>query len=189
MFFETAAAWRGWLERHHDQATEVIVGFCKKGSGRPSIDWPQAVDEALCFGWIDSVRQRIDDISYSNRFTPRKPRSAWSAVNMAKVAELSRAGRMHPAGLAAFEAGRANAGDYSYEGAPPELGPDQLVVLKANAAAWEFFERQPASYRKAVISWVVKAKKPETAQRRLEALIDYSAAGRRLAQFARPVAR
>src|ERR1700675_2236652 len=107
-FFETAVAWRGWLERHHGNATEVVVGFYKKGSGRPSIDWPQAVDEALCFGWIDSVRQRIDDISYSNRFTPRKPRSAWSAVNIAKVAELSRAGRMHRAGLAAFEAGRAN---------------------------------------------------------------------------------
>jgi uncharacterized protein YdeI (YjbR/CyaY-like superfamily) len=110
LFFETPAAWRKWLEQHHDDATEVVVGFHKKATGRPGLDWSQAVDEALCFGWIDSVRQRIDDISYSNRFTPRKPKSAWSAVNIAKVAELTREGRMHSAGIAAFEAGQSRAG-------------------------------------------------------------------------------
>ena len=110
-------------------------------------------------------------------------------MNIAKVAELTREGRMHPAGIAAFEAGRSNSGDYSYEGATPEFTRDQLGVFRANAAGWTFFERQPASYRKAAISWVVKAKRPETVQRRLEALIGDSMAGRRLAQFTRPVAR
>jgi uncharacterized protein YdeI (YjbR/CyaY-like superfamily) len=188
-FFEAPAHWRAWLEKHHDDASEVLVGFYKKGSGQPSIDWPESVDEALCFGWIDGVRRRIDEVSYSIRFTPRKAKSVWSAVNVGRVAELTRAGLMHPAGLAAFERGKSNLAQYSYEGGDFVLSPDQLARLQADGQAWEFFQRQPASYRKAAISWVVKAKGAETAQRRLQALIDDSGAQRRLARFTSPTGR
>ena len=185
-FFETPAEFRAWLEANHATARELLVGFHKKGSGRRSITWPEAVDEALCFGWIDGVRRRVDDERYSIRFTPRQRRSTWSAVNIARVKELEREGRMHPAGLAAFAA-RADerSAVYAYEqrhGAT--LDEAQLREFRANEAAWAFFESQPPSYRKAAVWWVVSAKKGETKKKRLATLIDDSARGRRVAPLA-----
>jgi uncharacterized protein YdeI (YjbR/CyaY-like superfamily) len=179
-FFATPADFRAWLEAHHDTAQELWVGFYRKGSGKPSITWPEAVDEALCFGWIDGVRRRIDDTSYTNRFTPRRARSTWSTVNVNRVAELIRLGRMQPAGLAAFEkrtAGRS--GIYSFEQeAAPALDDVQEQRFRANAAAWDFFQREPAWYRRTAVWWVVSAKREETRLRRLAQLIDDSEHGR-----------
>ncbi|HKG92040.1 MAG TPA: YdeI/OmpD-associated family protein [Gemmatimonadaceae bacterium] len=187
-FFATPADFRAWLERHHDTGRELLVGFYKKGAGKPSITWPESVDEALCFGWIDGVRRSIDDESYSIRFTPRKPRSNWSAVNVARVAALTKAGRMHPAGLAAFEA-RApeRTGIYAYEQrTTAELSPADEKRFRANKKAWAFFESQPPGYRHLALWWVVTAKKEETRQKRLATLIDDSANGRRLHGLAQP---
>ncbi len=153
--------------------------------------WPEAVDEALCFGWIDGVRKSIDETSYANRFTPRKSRSTWSAVNIKRVRELVAEGRMRPAGLRAFAA-RADdkSGTYSYEQRDAvELGDAYERQFRAKHAAWDFFQAQAPSYRKAAIWWVVSAKKEETRQRRLTALIDDSAAGRRIASLIPPSAR
>lgn len=187
IFFPDAAAWRAWLEPHHESAGEVRVGFYKKGSGRPSITWPESVDAALCFGWIDGVRNRIDDVSYAIRFTPRKPRSIWSDVNVARVAELVQAGLMHPAGLAAFERRTsARAGIYSYEQREePALDPAHEATFRADSAAWEFFQSRPASYRRAALWWVASAKQEPTRLRRLATLIDDSAHGRTVPQFTR----
>jgi uncharacterized protein YdeI (YjbR/CyaY-like superfamily) len=178
-FFATPADFRAWLERHHESHSELIVGFHKRGSGRPSITWPEAVDQALCFGWIDGVRRRIDDASYSIRFTPRKARSTWSAVNIKRMKELVEEGLVAPAGMAAFER-RADdrSAIYSYEQRKAaELEPDQERRLRADERAWAFFEAQPPSYRRAAIHWVTTAKKPETRERRLAQLIECSAAG------------
>jgi uncharacterized protein YdeI (YjbR/CyaY-like superfamily) len=177
MFFETPAAFHAWLAQRHDSEQELWVGFYKKGSGRPSITWPEAVDEALCFGWIDGLRKTIDEASYRIRFTPRKPTSTWSAVNIRRVAELSAQGRMQPAGLAAF-AQRADAKSaiYSYEQRhTAELGEEFEQAFRANAQAWAFFQSQPAWYRRMVAWWVISAKKEETKRRRLATLIDDSA--------------
>jgi uncharacterized protein YdeI (YjbR/CyaY-like superfamily) len=178
-FFATPADFRAWLERHHESHSELIVGFHKRGSGRPSITWPEAVDQALCFGWIDGVRRRIDDASYSIRFTPRKARSTWSAVNIRRMKELVEEGLVAPAGLAAFER-RADdrSAIYSYEQRKAaRLEPDQERRLRADERARAFFEAQPPSYRRAAIHWVTSAKKPETRDRRLAQLIECSAAG------------
>ena len=178
-FFATPADFRAWLERHHESDSELIVGFHKRGSGRPSITWPEAVDQALCFGWIDGVRRRIDDASYSIRFTPRKARSTWSAVNIKRMKELVDGGLVAPAGLAAFER-RADdrSAIYSYEQRKAaKLEADQERRLRADERAWAFFEAQPPSYRRAAIHWVTSAKKPETRDRRLAQLIECSAAG------------
>ena len=191
VFFATPADWRAWLEEHHAGEREVLVGFWKKGSGRPSITWPESVDEALCFGWIDGVRRRIDDESYSIRFTPRKARSIWSAVNIARVAELTEQGRMQPAGLAAF-ARRSDdrSGIYSYERDDAAVLPEAYERrLRENAAAAEFFDRQPPSYRKVALHWVSSAKKEETRLRRLDQLVAESAQGRRLKQFVSPTGK
>jgi uncharacterized protein YdeI (YjbR/CyaY-like superfamily) len=179
-FFATPVDFRAWLERHHESHSELIVGFHKRGSGRPSITWPEAVDQALCFGWIDGVRRRIDDTSYSIRFTPRKARSTWSAVNIRRMKELLDEGVVVPAGLAAFE-GRTDerTAIYSYEQRKAaKLEPDQERRLRADERALAFFEAQPPSYRRAAVHWVTIAKKPETRERRLEQLIECSAAGR-----------
>jgi uncharacterized protein YdeI (YjbR/CyaY-like superfamily) len=179
-FFATPADFRAWLERHHESDSELIVGFHKRDSGRPSITWPEAVDQALCFGWIDGVRRRIDDASYSIRFTPRKARSTWSAVNIKRMKELVEEGLVAPAGLAAFER-RADdrSAIYSYEQRKAaKLEPDQERRLRADEHAWAFFEAQPPSYRRAAIHWVTSAKKPETRDRRLAQLIECSAAGK-----------
>lgn len=186
-FFETPAAFRAWLEAHHDKERELVVGYWKVGSGRPSMTWPESVDEALCFGWIDGVRRRIDDASYSIRFTPRKPRSHWSAVNVGRVEALSREGRMRPTGLKAFEERVAQrTGVYSYEQAEePTLPPEMEKRFRARRKAWTFFQAQAPSYRRTATHWVASAKKEETREKRLAELIGCSDEGRRLPQFTR----
>ncbi len=180
-FFSSASAFREWLEAHHATERELLVGFFKKGSGEPSMTWPESVDEALCFGWIDGVRKRIDDRSYTIRFTPRQPRSTWSKVNISRARELIEHGRMRPAGSAAFEARRENrSGVYSYEQRRPELEPPYDQLLRRDEAAWEFFQSQPPSYRKAVSWWIVSAKREDTRLRRLEKLRAHSARGQRI---------
>ncbi len=179
-FFATPAEFRAWLEAHHDQASELWVGFYKKGSGVPSITWPESVDEALCFGWIDGIRKSLDEERYVIRFTPRKPKSNWSNVNIKRVAELTKLGRMTPAGLKAFEE-RDTKRDYSYEETRSRsFTPEQEKTFRANKKAWTFFEQQPPGYRKTLIYWVTSAKKEETQKARLEKLIAECAAGRRL---------
>lgn len=186
-FFAAPEAFRAWLEQHHADAKELLVGFHKVGSGRPSITWPQAVDEALCYGWIDGVRRRVDDTSYTIRFTPRKPRSIWSTVNINRVAELTEQGRVRPAGLAAFEKRvEARSSVYAYEQRDnATLDPADEQQFRANESAWAFFEAQPPSYRRTALWWVISAKKDETRRKRLATLIDDSAHGRTLAQLTR----
>ncbi|MGN6758668.1 MAG: YdeI/OmpD-associated family protein [Thermomicrobiales bacterium] len=187
-FFATPAEFRAWFEEYHERAQELLVGFYKKGSGRPSITWPEAVDEALCFGWIDGVRRSLDDASYVIRFTPRKPRSTWSAVNIKRVEELTAQGRMRPAGLAAF-AKRAEdrSSIYAYEQREnAQFAAADEEHFRANRAAWEFFQVQPAWYRRTAIWWVISAKRGETKQKRLATLIADSAQGRTIAQLTRP---
>jgi uncharacterized protein YdeI (YjbR/CyaY-like superfamily) len=178
-FFATSAEFRAWLERHHDSATELVVGFHKRGSGRPSMTWPESVDQALCFGWIDGVRRRIDDASYSIRFTPRKQRSIWSAVNVKRMGELTEQGLVAPAGVAAFERRSDDrTAIYSHEQRKQaRLEPDHEQRLRANEQAAAFFDAQPPWYRRAAIHWVTSAKKPETRDRRLNQLVECSAAG------------
>lgn len=183
-FFKKPADFRKWFEAHHESETELWVGFYKKDSGKASITWPQSVDEALCFGWIDGVRKRIDEISYKIRFTPRRQRSIWSAVNIKRVTELSEQGLMQPAGLKAFAARQENrSGIYAYEQRSAEL-PDQYAKqLKKNVAAWTFYLAQPPGYRKLVNWWVLSAKREETRLKRLAELIDDSKNERRLRQL------
>ncbi len=178
-FFATPAEFRSWLEKHHAGATELVVGFHKKGSGRPSMTWPESVDEALSYGWIDGVGRRLDETSYTVRFTPRKARSIWSNRNIARVEELTRLGRMRPGGLAAFEArSEERSGVYSFEQErPARLAAAYERQLRADPLAWEHFRSQPPWYRKASIHWVMSAKKEETRLRRLASLIEHSAKG------------
>jgi uncharacterized protein YdeI (YjbR/CyaY-like superfamily) len=185
-YFPSPADLRQWFEKHHAAAAELWVGYYKKGSGEPSITWPESVDEALCFGWIDGIRKSVDDRRYTIRFTPRKARSVWSAVNIKRAQELAAQGRMSPAGLKAFEARMENrSGIYSYEQRKPELDGPYQKRLEQSKTAWEFFYAQSASYRKAAVWWVVSAKKEETRLQRLEKLIEASAEGRRIDQFTR----
>lgn len=188
VFFATAQEFREWLDEHHELATELVVGFYKKGTGKPSMTWPESVDQALCYGWIDGVRRSIDDESYSNRFTPRRARSTWSAVNIKRVGELTERGLMKPAGLKVFESrspDRTNL--YSSEQQEPiELSSDMSAIFLANQEAWTFFQAQPPGYRKVSIWWVISAKKEETRLRRLTTLIAESANGKRLDQLSRP---
>jgi uncharacterized protein YdeI (YjbR/CyaY-like superfamily) len=180
-FFRDRQAFRRWLEQHADSADELWVGFYKVGTGKPSITWPEAVDEALCFGWIDSVRRSLSPDSYTNRFTPRKPGSAWSAVNVRRAKELIGLGLMQPAGLAAFEARRAErTGIYSYEQRPKDLPEKYARGLRRDSRAWEFWQSAAPSYRKAATWWVVSAIREDTRARRLAALIEYSARGERV---------
>jgi uncharacterized protein YdeI (YjbR/CyaY-like superfamily) len=180
-FFELPTEFRAWLEKNHDRATELLVGFYKRGSGKPSMTWPESVDQALSFGWIDGVRRRIDDASYSIRFTPRRPGSNWSAVNIRRAEELRKHGLMQPAGLQAFERRRDEKSSiYPYENASPMLDPADEKKFSARKKAWEYFNNQAPSYRRVAIYWVMSAKKAETRARRLATLIDDSAHGRRL---------
>jgi uncharacterized protein YdeI (YjbR/CyaY-like superfamily) len=177
-FFASIRELRDWFDANHQTADELWLGYHKKRSGRPTITWSDAVDEALCVGWIDSVRYSLDDDRSAQRFTPRRPGSVWSAINVRKVGELTAQGRMRPAGLAAFEArdpGRTAI--YSYEQAEVPLDADETALIRADAAAWNDWQRRPPSYRRIVTHWIVSAKKPETRARRLEALIEASAAG------------
>lgn len=172
---------RRWLEKNHATARELWVGFYKKGSGRASVTYPEALDEALCFGWIDGVRKTVDAASYVQRFTPRRPRSNWSRVNIKRVSELKAAGRLAPPGVAAFaQRDPARVDQYSFENAPRVLPPDYERTFSANARAWAFFQAQPPGYRRLAAFYVMSAKKEETRARRLKALIALSAKGRRL---------
>ena len=191
VFFPTPDEFRAWLEAHHADATELMVGFHKKGSGRPSITWPESVDAALCFGWIDGVRKSIDDASYMIRFTPRKPRSTWSAVNITRAEELAAEGLMHPAGLRAFNArteDRSRTYSYEQDGAV-ELEDAVAREFQSYPEAWAFFQGQPPSYRKAAIWWVMSAKREETKRKRLTTLIADSGEGRRVRSLTPPAAR
>ena len=184
IFFETPADFRAWLAANHATAEFLWVGFYKKGSSRPSITWPESVDEALCYGWIDGVRKGLDAESYTIRFTPRKRGSVWSKVNVGRVRALTDLERMQPAGLAAFEARKEDrSGIYSHEQGDIDLPEPYRGLLRENAAAWEFFENQPPSYRKAASWWVASARKEETRRKRLDSLAAYSARGERVPQF------
>jgi uncharacterized protein YdeI (YjbR/CyaY-like superfamily) len=180
--FPSARAFGEWLDEHHASAREVWVGFWKVGSGEPSLTWPQSVDEALRYGWIDGVRRRVDERRYAIRFTPRQPGSHWSAVNLKKVQALIEAGRMHPAGLAAHTTRDARrTGDYSFERAHAALSPDEERRFHAAPAAWSWFESQPPGYRRVALHWVTSPKRAEARARRLATLIEDAAAGRRIA--------
>jgi uncharacterized protein YdeI (YjbR/CyaY-like superfamily) len=183
-FFRTAEEFRQWLHQNHGSQTELLVGFHKKASGAPSITWPESVDEALCFGWIDGVRHGVDDASYTIRFTPRLPGSTWSAVNVRRARTLIAGGRMAPAGVTAFEARTENrTGQYSYEQRPDELIEPYAGMLASHAPAHRFFSHQAPSYRRAAIWWVISARQEETRRQRAEKLIELSAQGRQIPQF------
>jgi uncharacterized protein YdeI (YjbR/CyaY-like superfamily) len=187
-FFATPAKFRAWLEKYHDTAPELLVGFYKKGSGRPSITWPEAVDQALCFGWIDGVRRSLDDERYVNRFTPRKPRSNWSARNIKRVRELIDLGLMHPAGMGAFEARSDDrSAVYSYEQRHSvKLDEAYERRFRRNKKAWQYFTSTSPSYRTTAVYWVMSAKKEETRERRLARLIGDSAHGRTVPPLTSP---
>ena len=182
IFFTTASAFGAWLETHGAAEPEVIVGFYKRGSGQPSLTWPESVDEALCFGWIDGVRRTIDAHSYQIRFTPRKPTSAWSAVNIEKVRVLQSQGRMREAGLKAFSHRlEAKSKIYSYEQVTDAtLEGTEETLFRQNKKAWAFFAAQPPGYRRLALWRIVSAKRPETRQARLARLIQASEIGQRL---------
>ena len=181
-YFHDAQAFRAWLEEHAAGATELLVGFHKVGSGKACMSWPESVDEALCFGWIDGRRKRIDDASYTIRFTPRKPASIWSHVNIAKMEKLRAQGKMRPAGEAAFaHRSDAKSGVYSHERTDsPELTQNEIARFRQEAAAWAYFDTVPPGYRRTVLHWITSAKKEETRAGRLAKLIQACAAGTRL---------
>ena len=193
IFFATPADFRTWLQANHDSESELLVGFYKKGSGRPSITWPESVDQALCFGWIDGVRRSLGPDSYTIRFTPRKAASNWSAINIKRVVALTAYGLMTQAGIKAFEQrSDAKSAIYSYEQRlNAEFGPALEEQFRANAAAWAYFEAQAPWYRRTATHWVISAKREDTRQKRLAALISDSAAGRSiqpLSKWPRPEA-
>jgi uncharacterized protein YdeI (YjbR/CyaY-like superfamily) len=177
--FKNAAEFRRWLKSNHATVEEFWVGFYNQHSQQTSMRYPEAVEEALCFGWIDGLRQSVNETTYRVRFTPRKVRSNWSAVNIRRVQELKRLGRLAPAGLIAFTK-RPEKKLYSYETRPQKFSPTQEKCFMANGEAWEFFRAQAPWYRRIATYWVLSAKKEETRQKRLETLIGDSAAGRRL---------
>lgn len=181
IFFKKPADFRAWLAKHHQIEKELWVGFYKKDSGKPSITWPESVDEALCYGWIDGVRKSFDEHSYTIRFTPRKTTSIWSAVNIKKVEVLTAEARMQAAGIQAFAARKENKSNiYAFEQGAIDLPAAFAKIFKKNKAAWQFFEAQPPSYRKTLIWWVISAKQEATQKSRLDKLIEASAQGLRL---------
>ncbi|MGH2795338.1 MAG: YdeI/OmpD-associated family protein [Actinomycetota bacterium] len=189
-FFRSQAAFRTWLSKNHAKSAELQVGFYKVGSGKGGLTYRQAVDEALCFGWIDGVTRSLGDEAWTIRFTPRRPKSNWSSVNIKRVGELRKAGLMHASGLKVFE-GRERPKDtqYSYENAPRTLPPPFEKRFKANVKAWAFWEAQPPGYRRTACFWVMSAKRDETRDRRLATLIADSAAGRRIGLLTSPKAK
>jgi len=171
-FFVTSEDFRSWLEENHETSTELLVGYYKTGSGKQSMTWSESVDQALCFGWIDGVRKKLDEESYTIRFTPRRPKSIWSAVNIAKVEELKKKGMMHPAGIAAYEKrDEKRSRIYSFENETKELDPDLAKQFCANAKAWAFFEAQAPWYKRTCIHWIMTAKQEKTRLSRLEKLV------------------
>ncbi len=181
-FFPTPEHFRAWLARNHDRAPVLWVGYYRKDSGRRSITWPESVDEALCFGWIDGLRKKVDEVSYKVRFTPRRAKSVWSAVNIGRVAALTSEGRMQPAGLAAFaRRDEKNSRQYSFENrATAKLSPAQEREFQRDPIAWKFFQAQPPGYRRLAAWWVIEARREETRRARLERLIATSRARRRI---------
>ncbi|MEO8666179.1 MAG: YdeI/OmpD-associated family protein [Ignavibacteria bacterium] len=174
-FFPKQSDFRKWLKKFHKKETEIVVGFYKVGSGKPSMTWSESVDEALCFGWIDGIRKSIDDISYSNRFTPRREKSNWSAININKVEELKKKGLMHPAGLASYEKRELHrSAVYSYENEPVKLSAIFKKQFMTNKKAWKFFNLQAPYYQRLMSGWVMSAKQEETRLKRLEKLITSS---------------
>ncbi len=186
-FFPSPAELRAWLEEHHETKRELLVGYYKTKTKKPSITWPQSVDEALCFGWIDGVRRSLGEEAYTIRFTPRRPTSIWSAINVARVAELTKLGRMRPAGLRAFAARTPErTGVYSFErSAAAVLSPAEEKVLRANRKARAFFESQAPWYRRTAIHWVISVKRDETRARRFAQLLADSAAGKTIPPLTR----
>ena len=187
-FFPSPSAFRKWLEANHAKAQELWVGYYKRDSGKPSITWPESVDQALCFGWIDGIRKSLDDVSYTIRFSPRRSGSTWSVVNIKRVQELEKTGLMQPAGLKAFEARREyRSGIYSYEQRPDQLPDPYAKILQKNKAAWNFLQSQPPSFRRATAWFVLSAKKEETRLKRLERIIASYSQGKPLDDgFRRP---
>jgi len=191
VFFATPADFRAWLEKHHAAYTELSVGFYKRDSGKPSITWPESVDAALCYGWIDGVRNSIDAVSYRIRFTPRKPTSTWSAINVKRVAELTKLALMHPAGVRAFEARRGDkTGIYAYEQRKKaKLGGACEKQFRANKKAWAFFRSQPPWYQRTAAYRVISAKQEATRKKRLAELIHDSEMGLRIKELRRSTAK
>ena len=180
-FFKSADEFRHWLARNHARESELLIGFYRKSAGRVGITYPEALDEALCFGWIDGVKKRLDEVSYTQRFTPRRARSIWSLVNVRHVERLTAAGRMMPAGVRAFEAREpSRTGVYAFEKEAQVLAPALEKMFRARREAWKFWEAQPPGYRKVCIHWVMNAKQVETRERRLAQLIADSESGVRL---------
>jgi uncharacterized protein YdeI (YjbR/CyaY-like superfamily) len=180
-YFKSAADFRAWLETNYAGATELWLGFYKKDSGKGGITYAEALDEALCFGWIDGVRKRVDELSFTQRFTPRKPKSIWSLINIGHVKRLTKAGRMMPAGQEAFAARTPErSGVYSFENRPRELSPELQRQFKTDKVAWGFYQQQPPGYRRLMAFWVMSAKQEETRQRRLAQLMKDSNYGRRV---------
>jgi uncharacterized protein YdeI (YjbR/CyaY-like superfamily) len=188
MFFASPDEWRTWLQVNHADKKALWVGLYKRDSGRPSITWPEVVDGALCFGWIDGVRKSIDTVSYKIRFTPRKPRSIWSAINIRRVGELSKSGLMHPAGMVAFEKRDGNrSAIYAYEQRKSAKLPAAFEKrFRENASAWKFFQSQPSWYRRTSTYWVISAKKEETRLKRFATLIHCSARKQNIPSLNRP---
>jgi uncharacterized protein YdeI (YjbR/CyaY-like superfamily) len=182
-FFPTAADFHRWLEANHAIAPELLVGFWKKGSGKPSIDWPQARDQALCFGWIDGLRKSVGDDAYTIRFTPRRKGSIRSKVNVERFNALKAEGLMSAAGERAYEENKHKSGVYSYEKPLTALTSEEEARFRNNKAAWADWEKRPAGYRKTVLGWITGAKTPETRAKRLRELIECSGGGRRLPQY------
>lgn len=180
-FFSTQNDFRKWLEKYHETEKELLVGFWKVDSGKPSMTWTESVDQALCFGWIDGVRRSLGKEAYTIRFTPRRPKSVWSRINIEKIERLKKDGLMQTAGLAAYDKKEDHrAVIYSYENRPREFTPEFEKKFKRNKMAWEFFEAQPAGYRRLMIYWVTSAKQEATRISRFERLVAGSAERKRL---------
>ena len=181
-FFKSPSEFRKWLEKNHAEANELWVGFYKKSSNIKSITYPEAVDQALCFGWIDGIKKKVDEISYTNRFTPRKSKSIWSSTNIKRVAELSKLELMHPSGIKVFsQRDKKKIKQYSYERTIQTLDQSYIKIFKTHENAWSFFLSQAPSYQKVASFWVMNAKKEETRFRRLSILVEDSENNRRLA--------
>jgi uncharacterized protein YdeI (YjbR/CyaY-like superfamily) len=188
-FFRSVSELRRWLEKNHSKSDELWIGFYRKDSGKGGITYAEALDEALCYGWIDGIRKKLDTDSFTTRFTPRKPRSIWSNVNIAHIERLTREGRMMPPGIAAYERkDDARSGVYSFEREVARLEPKMVTLFKRNPQAWKYFEAQPPYYRRLTAWWVISAKKEETRARRLAQLIELSSRRQRLPQLV-PAAR
>ena len=184
IFFANTSELRKWFEKNHDKEKELFVGYYKTNTGKPSVTWSESVDQALCFGWIDGIRKSLDETSYTNRFTPRRPGSVWSDINIKKVEELTKKGMMHAAGIEAFnKRDEKKSRTYSYERKIVQLDKNSEKQFKQNKKAWKFFQSQPPSYQKPVISWVISAKHDETKQKRLSTLIKDSEEDQRIKQL------